>query len=773
MSRAQQTNTALAAESNDRTDELRHLLQDVSAPETRFAANQLAGLTSMRTALVSADPASAVTQLLDGGVATSLNSGSVTVFNTQGRLLDTTAPSLAGISKSMTSVHRALGGRAGDGVEVVNSVPTWDVAAPVFESATSKTLLGVVLYSVPLDVTIKQLMPAVTPQGYSAILVTNNHSTTLDRITVTSVSQNGATTVSESTSAVPSVIAKNLPSTEQSINPGLYNQGGKNTEVAGTLVGLSDPLQSKIPAVYVGVEAPAAPYLALQSGDQTSLLLLSLTALAVIAFGIFWFVNRFVRQPVAKLSTGVSRIAGGDYTQDIPVESRDELGVLATQVNKMRAQIESNIKHIDGAVTRLGEVSHALTTTTAGIRALEHAVCATAADMAGEGASAHLMTCDGTDFYPSSAAPESAATPQLSGTERAVIIAGKSASWESAHGHHFAVPMNYQEKVVGTIVVTSAQPITDADGRALAALANNAAVALENTRLFEREKETVQKLRELDAMKSDFLSTAQHELRTPVTAILGQIELLRMLWEKGDEQTRLGIVTDIEISTRLLQELLETIIDFSLFNADTVHLSWGTISVKSAANAALDEVTKHFHDGLPVKVRLDIQSDLAVRADQRRFVQVLRSLLDNAVKFSRKGGEVTISAHENGERCTITVSDKGIGIPADAITKIFDRFYQVDNTATRSFGGMGMGLALVRAICDVHGAACTVTSEVGTGTQFTLDWPRALPQTKDGGIRGHIGEFLLLSPADLRPEAKETAETLIFEVSDDPSREGD
>ena len=144
-------------------------------------------------------------------------------------------------------------------------------------------------------------------------------------------------------------------------------------------------------------------------------------------------------------------------------------------------------------------------------------------------------------------------------------------------------------------------------------------------------------------------------------------------------------------------------------------------------------------NGLPVPVDIVGAEELTAFADADRLVQVLRALVDNAVKFSEEQGRVTVTfapvAGDRGVR--IEVADDGVGIPAAELSRVFDRFYQVDNTATRKFGGAGMGLALVKRLVTAHGAAVEVESVEGTGTRVILLWP-ASPVVAAGEARAAV-----------------------------------
>ena len=243
---------------------------------------------------------------------------------------------------------------------------------------------------------------------------------------------------------------------------------------------------------------------------------------------------------------------------DIPVRSRDELGVLAQQVNQMRAQIQSNIHHVDAAVSRLdeglaGPHHHDGRPVQPGERGLRgggvagRPACHRSAPRPRGGWSGGERQDHSGETRPAeSDAPN--AVPDVNGIELspavvADVLDGRPTrltrsrsdpadGGASTGAATLVVPMFYRQRVTGAIAVTGPEPVSDADARALSALANNAAIAAENTRLFEMERETVRRLRELDDMKSDFLATAQHELRTPLTAIVGHLELIRMVWSE-------------------------------------------------------------------------------------------------------------------------------------------------------------------------------------------------------------------------------------------------
>jgi len=741
VSRDQQTRVGAETNAQSRAEAYRELVQQVAAPQARFAAENVAGLPEMASALASVDPGTEVAQLLIGStkVITDLPDEDVAVFDGGGTLLATSEQvGVPQLSSGLPEVEGALRGSPAEAIEYLDQrTPVYDFAAPVIAKGSTQ-VLGVVVYSMPLTDQLLRLLGAVG-QGYTPVLVANTPGAPLY-----SLSGN---------SADPNMTARSLPS---SIASGLgRSTGGFEgfSSVAGSgatalaLEGMNP--NAGPPVLYVGVETPISLFTGDQTTDELTVVWLALTALLLTWLLVLLFVNRFVRRPVAQLSAGFARIAGGDYSSDIPVRSNDELGVLARQVNQMRAQIASNVHHVDAAVARLDEVSRALTTTTAGVAGLWSAVCAAAASLAGPRASAVLLAREGEELVARArSAGGSAGPPDASGGTAAAdgfalpaaavsqvlegrqvrLSAGAEEPGAAADGSRttLVVPMLYRQRVTGAIAVISPDAVSDADARALSALAGNAAIAAENTRLFEMERETVRRLRELDDMKSDFLATAQHELRTPLTTIVGHLELIRMVWAEADDRQKLAILDNVELATGQLSDMLETMIDLSLVSADNLRMNRRPVSLATAVDEAVGEVTRRFPHGLPVELAVDVPARLRVDADPERLRQVIRCLLDNAVKFTDPGGRVTVSAATapGGDRCTIEVADTGIGIDPALHDRVFERFFQVDSGGTRAYGGMGVGLALVKVLTDAHGATVTLESVPGQGTTVRLDWPR-------------------------------------------------
>ncbi len=762
VSRGQQTSSGALSNADNRAGVAEQLIARVTEPQAQYAATDLASLNSFQLALASANPAPKVAQEFSDRRIVSVPGVDIVVFDPRGTVIYTTecdavAPgsgvthpptaqceaSGPHVSSTLASAHDALAIVANPqcraaaalpdaarpagcpgGVEGIETlapqVPAFDVAVPVFNQvAHTHAPLGVVVYSSPLRTLFKNYGPVI---GYTPLYLEPGPKPILVRF----LGEDYAPVSGAPPEALLSQTAPHLATSQKDsyIAHAIYAVPGFG-DVAGSFVPLQGPGTTRVSG-FLGVEVPLSLFASRAAQDEQTIAQIALTAMLVLCIVVLFFVDRFVRRPVNRLERGVARIAAGDYTTDIPVKSQDELGRLATSVNRMREQIAGYIRHIDGSMSRLQRVSRALTTTTGGVERLQDAVLDSAASILGSGASSTLLGRSGDNLSPVRSTGQ---TAFIGHTGISLLLAGDHVREQREDEHIVAVPMFYQEQVTGALAVSCPQPVSDSDERALVTLANNAAIAIENTRLFEQQKETVERLRELNNLKSNFLATTQHELRTPVLAIQGQLDLLTAGWSRWDDEAKMDIVQDIEISTKLLGELVATIVDFSLLSAETVDLQIQTVDVKASVDGAVADVAGHFKSGLPVQLFVEVAAGLAVQADPARFRQVIRSLVDNAVKFTPAGGHVWVRAQPDpgSERCRIDISDDGIGISPEAVPLVFDRFFQEDNSRTRKYGGMGMGLALVRRLCNAHGGTVSLRSDVGRGSQFTMLWPRGEP----------------------------------------------
>lgn len=250
------------------------------------------------------------------------------------------------------------------------------------------------------------------------------------------------------------------------------------------------------------------------------------------------------------------------------------------------------------------------------------------------------------------------------------------------------------------------------------------------------------KLSELNQLKSNIVANISHELRTPLTHIKGYIELLLTdaMGPMNDQQV--SALQVVQRSSERLEQQVEDLIRFSTstsgeftlrFVSIDVHHLFGLVLGRAAAKA---RERKH-------EIQIICPPDIPlVQADEEKILWALQALVDNAIKFTPPGGKITLSAENVSGLVSLAVIDTGIGIPADRIQEIFEPFHQLDGSATRRYGGTGLGLALVRQIIDAHGSVIHVNSVVGLGARFEFVLPPAETGPAQAGSNPPSGETL-------------------------------
>jgi two-component system, OmpR family, phosphate regulon sensor histidine kinase PhoR len=229
--------------------------------------------------------------------------------------------------------------------------------------------------------------------------------------------------------------------------------------------------------------------------------------------------------------------------------------------------------------------------------------------------------------------------------------------------------------------------------------------------------------KEVEQLKDDFLSIASHELKTPLTSIMGYTQLLsRRLAPEARRAGSDDAIEVIENQCRRMKRLVEDLLDVSRIERGTL----GTAHSKVDLLCLTENVVRKFEATSPEhKFMLDKpKADVPVWCDEDRLEQLLSNLVSNAVKYSPDGGKVEVRVTRNGETAEVAVRDWGIGIPADQQPRIFSRFYQAESVVrSRRFGGMGLGLFISKAIVDEMGGSIRVDSTVGKGSTFRFTLP--------------------------------------------------
>ncbi len=285
-----------------------------------------------------------------------------------------------------------------------------------------------------------------------------------------------------------------------------------------------------------------------------------------------------------------------------------------------------------------------------------------------------------------------------------------------------AVPLFFKGKPIGVMEAVNKlnnAHYTEEDINILETLASQASVAIQNRRLLDESQEAYRKIMALDRMKTDFIAITSHELRTPLGVILGHASLLKDCIAK-EHQKEMDII--VRNSLRL-KDILE-----QFLNIDTLELGLSRLHrTKVSISPLVKEVVDAFQEAAgekKIKIKVELpQTQFFIEGDMEKIAIALRNLVKNALTFTNEGGQVKIKVEQVPGYAKISVTDNGIGIPAEEQEKIFQRFYQVEKHLTRRHGGMGLGLSITLDMVEMHGGRIWVDSVEGKGSQFTFILP--------------------------------------------------
>jgi signal transduction histidine kinase/CheY-like chemotaxis protein len=268
-------------------------------------------------------------------------------------------------------------------------------------------------------------------------------------------------------------------------------------------------------------------------------------------------------------------------------------------------------------------------------------------------------------------------------------------------------------------------------------------------------------------IKDEFLATLSHELRTPLTSLLGWSSVLREA--RRDEKVLSQGLDAIDRNARVQAQLIDDLLDVSRIVSGKLNLDVRPLDISSVVRAAIN-VVRPAADAKGIMLDYWAAPGLgAISADSARLHQVIWNLLSNAVKFTPQGGKIKIRVEQEGSHAKVTVHDTGQGIDPEFLPRVFDRFRQADSSTTRSFGGLGLGLAIVRHLVELHGGTVSAESEgAGKGATFSATFPlladRSAPiapcaEFHAAEVRSLDGLRVLL--VDDEPEAREILSTVI------------
>jgi PAS domain S-box-containing protein len=421
-------------------------------------------------------------------------------------------------------------------------------------------------------------------------------------------------------------------------------------------------------------------------------LLAAMTAIVLAAL-----IGGRIGRGLARLTTAAEAIQSGDLDVRVEVDEPDELGVLGSAFDRMAGAVRSMTGELRGAADDearlrarieavLGGMGEALVAVddhglvTDFNKAAEVLFGRPASEVRGRTVTAlRLLAPNGEDL-----------------TARLAEPGGEAWASEATATHRRGLEV--------PVVVTGA-PLRDAAGTA------SGAVAV--VRDIRRE-------REVERMKTEFLANISHEMKTPLTPIAGYAQLLATR-DLPPDQAR-SFARDIVVGARQLERVITQLVNFATMAAGRLEPSPTQVSTKAVLEDVLKRWRNRADDGHVVERRIARGTpDLLV--DRRLLDLSLDELIDNAIKYSPEGGKVTVSAAADDGMVELSVTDRGIGVPADRIDVIFGDFAQADGSSTREFGGLGLGLPVVRHVVLAHGGDIRCESEPGRGTRFVMRLP--------------------------------------------------
>lgn len=401
------------------------------------------------------------------------------------------------------------------------------------------------------------------------------------------------------------------------------------------------------------------------------------------------WISRSISRPLGEMSRIADKLAQGDYSARVRSSLPDEHGQLGATLNLLAEKVQSAIHALSQEKAHLSAILSNMTEAVVAVDETGHVLAVNPA----------LTRLFGIQPQDSVGKPflEVIRNNRLSALLNAVIKDStrqqdevKVLSPEEAVFEAQAVPLILEERCIGALLVLH----------------------------------DITRLRQLEQVRKDFVANVSHEIKTPLASIKAFAETLRA-GAIDDPANRKEFVEVIEKDADSMTRLVDDLLELSSIESGRRAPNFEPIALAECARGVAASLAP-LSDRKRVRVNIRIPDDLPpVRADKGQLRQVLTNLLDNAIKFNKDEGDVTVTASAGQRVVTVVVQDTGSGIPGENLPRIFERFYRVDKARSRELGGTGLGLAIVKHIIDAHGGSAGVESKPGQGSTFRFTLPTA------------------------------------------------
>lgn len=484
----------------------------------------------------------------------------------------------------------------------------------------------------------------------------------------------------------------------------------------------------------------------------------------MLVFGIGYLTANVITGQLQHLMESAMAVAGGDFSRRPRITSKDEIGALAQSLDHMTESLAGYTRALQDRIDELEFLYESSTSVTVRSRlnlnqVLHAAIASTKEILGGTGrVIIFLLDEDGQLLRPQACAPgvttdypnldlstNSAVNGALAQTAPQVMAlsdleldarAGPFTVEGISRG--FIAPLVAGQEILGALVlipdtvVLQARLLNEGAKRLLGTLANQAAIAIKNAQLFEATQQAYQELQQLDSLKTQFISIAAHELRTPLGAMLGYASFV----EKRAPPKLQKSMRFLTASMLRMRTMVDAMLAIQRLDTGTAFVRLAPVDVREIVTKVVNDYQPMAElEGHTIQTKFSETLPL-VQADAEKLDLILSNLLSNAVKFTPEGGWIEVSAQDYIKGILVGVQDNGPGIPFEDQARIFDRFYHSPQNQLAGHGGMGIGLTIVKHLVELHAGQVWVESKPGQGTTIFFTLPHLDQANSNGASSG-------------------------------------